>query len=877
MKRPLLSVLIVLTFSLSAFSQTNIDAGPLNEVFRQTNLRVAATRLYDPWEITYGPDDSLWITEAKAYKVDKVSPVNGGMRTVLDISQGSAFTPAIFKAQFNIATNNPQGGLMGLAIHPEFATNPAKKFVYLAYIYSYTGALADSQGVVYVSRIVRFTYNGSQLVSPVSLCDTLPGSSDHNSGRMIIAPVGGVNYLFYAMGDMGAGQFGNKYRMNKAQMPGSYEGKILRFNLEPDGDAGTLDQWIPNGNPYNAALGVQSAVWSIGIRNNQGFAYATINGTGKLYGASHGPYTDDEINIIDSAKNYGHPIIEGFSADNNYNNSRAGSKPRGGLPGTYSQLPLIVNETTNATTIGSKYRDPLYSFYAPSQATVNNIYLTEPSNIGWPSEAPSGIDIYTNSMIPGWKNSLLLGSLKGGRILRLNLDANGTNTAPYGNTDATSRDTNTLFRSVNRFRDLAISADGKTIFTVIDSSSTTSGPTTGSPIISACRGCVQKYTFLGYNANGTTPFASTIPTTINIAAGTPGACENANKVVINAANNNTSIWVPITDNNGNVVAEIYANGQDLDTVTTSFYKNAGTVREDGGARLYMDRNITITPQIQPGSAVRLRLYITNAEFTSLSTALNSASQPSGVATISNLGIFKNSNNACVTSLTGNAAAVTTISKVAHGTLGYVLQTNTLTSFSTFYFANVANSTLPVNLLSFTGRLSNNTTVLNWITSSEVNTANFEIERSTDGSSYEKIKTVAASGNSTRETNYSYTDNDVAALSSAVIYYRLKMMDRDGNYAYSNIITISLADITGKVTIFPNPVADEAKITMAASVDGKAQWKIIDNAGHTVQQGSSLLKKGRNNMGINVNKLSAGIYYLSVSGAGIDQKVKLQKL
>jgi PQQ-dependent dehydrogenase (s-GDH family) len=873
MKKSPLLLFIAIGLSFSSFSQANFDAGPLNEVFRQTILRGAATRLWDPWEITYGPDDSLWITEAKAYKVDKVSPVNGGMRTVLDISQGSAFTPAIFRMQFNIGTNNPQGGLMGLAIHPEFMTNPAKKFVYIAYVYSFTTALTDSQGVFYVNRIVRFTYNGSQLVSPVSLCDTLPGSSDHNSGRMIIAPVGGVDYLFYAQGDMGAGQFGNQYRMEKAQMPGSYEGKILRFNLEPDGDAGTLDQWIPNDNPYNGTLGVQSAVWALGIRNNQGFAYGIINGTPRLYGASHGPFTDDEINILDSAKNYGHPLVIGF-ADNNYNNSRAGLAPRvSPAPPNNNKLPLIVNEAGNATTIGPKYRDPIFTFYPAAQATVNNIYTTNPSNLTWPSEAPSGIDLYTQSVVPGWKNSLLLGSLKGGRILRLNLNADGSGTAPTG----TVSDTNTLFRSVNRFRDVAISPDGRSIFTVIDSSSTTSGPTTANPIVSACRGCVQKYTFLGYNTSGTFPtgtFTTTMPSSISIAAGTANQCETGNIVVINAANNNTNIWVPITDTNSNIIAEIYANGQNLDTVRTSFYRNAGPIRADGGNRYYADRNITITPQTQPGANVAIRLYITNAEFNSLNSAPSS-----GIGgLIANVGIFKNSNNVCGPVLSGGpASAVTTITKAAFGASGYVLQSNVLPSFSTFYFANASFTTLPVQMISFTGNLSNNATLLNWTTGTEVNTANFEIERSIDGNSYNKIGTVTASGNSSVPLDYSYTDNDVITLSASVIYYRLKIMDRDGHYDYSNLVTVSLADIAGRVTIFPNPAAENANVTIGAISDGNVQCKILDNAGRTVLQNAAGLKKGRNNIVINIHKLSTGIYYLSVTGAGIDKKVKLQKL
>ena len=75
MKKPLLLLLTLLCILFtSSYSQTNIDAGPKNEVFRQTILIPSSGNLSDPWEITFGPDDSLWITEAKGYKLKKVSP-----------------------------------------------------------------------------------------------------------------------------------------------------------------------------------------------------------------------------------------------------------------------------------------------------------------------------------------------------------------------------------------------------------------------------------------------------------------------------------------------------------------------------------------------------------------------------------------------------------------------------------------------------------------------------------------------------------------------------------------------------------------------------------------------------------------------------------
>ncbi len=266
-----------------------------NEVFQHTDLVPAATGLNDPWEIAYGPDDSLWITEAKGYRVLHMDPNSGAYTVVLDITNGSTFLPVGYRGfnrQFPSTQNPwPQGGMMGLAIHPSFKSG--KPYVYIAYVYKYNSTAPSNGGVFFTNRLVRFTDSAGMLTSPVSLCDTLPGSSDHNSGRIIIAPVGGVDYLFYAQGDMGAGQFGNTNRTEKAQIINSYEGKILRFNLEPDGDAGAYNKWIPNDNPFNTGPVLnpttQSAVWVSGIRNNQGFAYANIGGTGFLYGASHGP------------------------------------------------------------------------------------------------------------------------------------------------------------------------------------------------------------------------------------------------------------------------------------------------------------------------------------------------------------------------------------------------------------------------------------------------------------------------------------------------------------------------------------------------------------------------------------------------------------
>ena len=743
----------------NALSSTNVTAGRMNEVFKQTILSGSGGLQY-PWEITYGPDNMLWITEARGYKVDRMDPNTGAKTTVLDLNSASSDLTAwgadslravnlTSTSNWNASASNwPQGGLAGLALHPKFLDGTGlHDYVYISYVHRYLTTLSGSGGIYFRNKIVRFTYNSitGKLGSPAVVCDTIPGGQDHNSQRMIIAPVGGTYYLFYAAGDMGAGQFSNRLRPENAQHPECYDGKILRFNLESDGESGA-DGWIPNGNPYNVIVGKQSAVYSIGIRNNQGFAYDTA--TGNLYGASHGPYSDDEINIIESFRNYGHPLIEGF-VDGNYNGNSvqgtstsysagAGFTDNSGV----STCPPIGNEATNKTTIDASgnglYKDPLFSAYPAVASMVQNIWTNEvggnpTSPIPWPTEAWSGLDIYSNTLIPGWKHSLVAASLKLGRLVKLKLGAAGTTTMPNNN----ASDTITYFNSRNRFRDLAFSPNGKDIFVVMDNSSTTSGPGSANPVVPDCLGCVHKYSFLGYNVNAGSGNRSYIPSTIPIANGIAGSFQTANKVVINASNGNNNLWVPITDTNSNVVAEINARGYNLDTVTTTLFTRTGVSRSSNGSK-YVNRNMTIKPQHQPADSVWIRLYISKAEFDQYVT-------DGGAGSISQLKIIKNEDSAKMAITLPTTLVNTTVSETFSSGNSYVLQ-GTIGEFSSFYFSNSAIIPLPLNLVTFKGSLQNSTTLLEWQTANEINTSNFAVERSTDGRNFQQIGTVAATGN-----------------------------------------------------------------------------------------------------------------------------------
>ncbi len=760
-------------------------------------------------------------------------------------------------------------------------------YAYVSYVYSFDSAsVLNSSCTFYKNRLVRFTFNTTtkKFESPVSLCDTLPGGNDHNSQRIIIAPVGGTYYLFYAQGDLGAGQLACRDRVQKAQMINSYQGKILRFNLDTDHDNATLaalNNWIPNDNPYNTLLGTQSAVWAMGIRNNQGFAYDTALHI--LYGSSHGPYSDDEINIIEPFRNYGHPLVIGYASDGNYNGTTTAglnTSVSAGVPFTdnngVSTNPAIGDEMANKATIDASghglYKDPLFSAYAApngditTPGTVKYIWKNNPGNAspapGWPSEAWSGLGLYTHTLIPGWKKSLVAASLKWGRLVRIRLGTSGTITVPSNDPINNAGDTISYFGSQNRFRDLAFAPNGKDIYVVMDRSTTTSGPSAQWPVVPTCQGCVQKYTFLGYNDAGG---KSSIPASIDVTDAPVNTVDSATTITID--NTNNFLWVPITGPDGNIMAEIYPNGNNLGIVRSAFYKHSGAIRIKNGVH-YLDRNITITPQNQPSSPVKIRLYFSKAEYDALDLdAL------SGVNAITDLKILKNS-DPCGPVIASNTMLITPSFAEAHGANGYMLQGN-INSFSSFYFAT--SIVLPLNLLTFTGTLQDNTTLLEWETTNEVNTSHFIVERSINGQNFDQIGTVAAAGNSSSNKKYSFIDYDATLQPSSILYYRLKMMDIDGAFTYSHVVTISLPFTTGKVTLFPNPAFNEVKVTITTPADGKIRWNLIDNAGRVVIQNSVELRKGNNNVSINITKLSTGFYYLSVTGAGIDQKVKLEKL
>ncbi|MCE7060237.1 PQQ-dependent sugar dehydrogenase [Dyadobacter sp. CY343] len=480
----------LLAFCFLATAEVVPAQEPGQEKFEK---RVIAKGISDPWEIVFGPDAHLWVTESKEYRVLRVDPATGNKEVLADLSSEKTF-PNYDKVSDSIDGGKPapQGGLMGMALHPHLLDG--KPFVYLAFVYDFEGKDRpgdgqgpQDQGFHFKTKIVRYTYNveSKKLEKPETVCDQISGSNDHNGGRLLISAINGNAYLFYSVGDMGSGQFKNAARTNYAQDLNVYEGKMLRFNTEPDKDTDRIDSWIPDDNPFNKTK--QNAVWSLGHRNAQGLAEINVNGKPVIFSSEHGPFSDDEINIIKRGRNYGHPLVIGF-ADGNYNGLSAGVTNRDSLPGKWNTTyPFIENEQRNAKQL-KNFEPPIKSFFG----TKNRRLLAFADTIRsgkespeWPSLAPSGIAAYTSGAIPGWKNSLLVSSLKQGKIVRLKLNATYTGIEE-------ERD---YFASKVRYRDVAVSADGLKIYAITDKSAVTSGPSGENPEESTEEGAIIEFTF----------------------------------------------------------------------------------------------------------------------------------------------------------------------------------------------------------------------------------------------------------------------------------------------------------------------------------------------------------------------------------------------
>ncbi|MEJ7654666.1 MAG: PQQ-dependent sugar dehydrogenase, partial [Chloroflexia bacterium] len=237
----------------SATAASPTPAGPV-----ETVVETVATGLDTPWDLEFAPDRRLFFTE----RPGRVRVIESG-----ELVEQPVLT-------VDIATNTAEGGLLGIALDPNFERNG---YIYVMYTY-------DGAGDASPNRISRFKLREDRALEEQVLVSDIPGAAIHDGGRLSFGPDG---KLYATTGDAAATE--------NAQSLESLSGKILRMN--PDGS-------VPEDNPFPDSL-----VYSLGHRNPQGLAWRP--GDEELFSTEHGATGNDEVNRIQAGENYGWPMVEG--------------------------------------------------------------------------------------------------------------------------------------------------------------------------------------------------------------------------------------------------------------------------------------------------------------------------------------------------------------------------------------------------------------------------------------------------------------------------------------------------------------------------------------------------------------------------------------
>jgi predicted outer membrane repeat protein len=174
------------------------------------------------------------------------------------------------------------------------------------------------------------------------------------------------------------------------------------------------------------------------------------------------------------------------------------------------------------------------------------------------------------------------------------------------------------------------------------------------------------------------------------------------------------------------------------------------------------------------------------------------------------------------------------------------------------FNLISSTPLPIKLVSFDAKAYENQVQLIWKTSSETNSAGFEVERSDNGKEFTKIgyvKSEASAGNSLEALEYNFTDSEIRNLKSQILFYRLKQVDLDGKFTYSAIKSVKM-ESEGAVKVFPNPTSDFIYIE-TNSVSKIKNIQLVNAKGSVIYR--SNLQENK----IDISSQPTGIYFLKI--------------
>ena len=293
-----------------------------------------------------------------------------------------------------------------------------------------------------------------------------------------------------------------------------------------------------------------------------------------------------------------------------------------------------------------------------------------------------------------------------------------------------------------------------------------------------------------------------------------------------------------------IIASVKDNCFTLGTRADVVYADANAAMNGGSYT--MRRHYVINVAADPAGTKRVRLYYTNADFTDLQAVVPSLTSAGQLVVTK----YDGANEDGVYDITGGtltfipAAQITTGSAFGQNYLEF-----NVAGFSEFWI-HTGSAALPLKFLSFNAQKCNKTSVcLDWKTANEQHVSHFEIERSEDGRVFRSVGTKSA--NNQPANSYNATDN-FSSLSNTKIFYRIKQIDTDGKYSYSDVRTVMNTDKIS-LGIYPNPATDVVNIAAWANIKS---MQLFDVSGR-------MLSDLKPQAVINVSVLQRGTYILKV--------------
>lgn len=320
-------------------------------------------------------------------------------------------------------------------------------------------------------------------------------------------------------------------------------------------------------------------------------------------------------------------------------------------------------------------------------------------------------------------------------------------------------------------------------------------------------------------------------------------------------------WVTLVDEDGNLVADVRNNaGGEGGNYSGSYNIDGtgfGTPRQDANGRYYLSRNYMIS-NTDITTPVDVRFYFHPGEIATL------AGITSNATTLSNLNVTKQESNTCNADFADANGPTSILMQNANGAVNGVswIQVST-SSFSNFYLMG-GSTPLQITITDISAANVGASNVVRWNAAKVEDGDHFELERGSDGKQFNFLAKIAPNKKSSQ---YTFTDNNPLENEN---FYRLKLVNKDGTFIYSKVVSAIVASKGFDVKAYPNPAKNNVKVNVSGSQNGNIT--LTDIAGRVIYEG----KVNGNETNIDLSKIADGVYFLKYVDNNLTKTIKLNK-